>query len=555
MNKKLLVFSLPCILSLVAPMDSFAAIRVGNNTRSNADTYRQMTMAQQQVMEPETVARTAEETIESLPVRVASADLAAKIASGDTTAGVDIDTLDKCSKIYPSGEFSWDRPTAGTRANTSATCVSTVEMRVMDGTNDIIVARVKLAAGDSIDCNIEKFPEYSYTPDAYKVTFPADRAPTVDDVKKVMNQEQKKHAGFKIAAGAIIGGLGGNAASKNEVGKSSVIGGKQNAGGTIGGALTGAAIMTGASYGGKVAGDMILSAGVNAVAGGIVGNIAASGDSVLRIEECTINSAKKECLWGVIEKNAPLNTDMTKGNIQVGFYNIDDGKTVTCTQTTTGAFTNCTEERLIAMRGFNGGYANLEDGITDQNFKNAREKYTLNDTPDGKTMTQGNSDATNGRWLLAKEAGRPTQRIAAMVPAMKDKSFGVKMKDWYKWRTNNPGAEIYGRDSRGEVTDMPLLDAGETWSLDDFYPVTIEASDGGVIDLNNKARAKGTAIGAGVGGGLGAFTAYQGAADEIDARWASEVMAYKDSLQKVYCGTGGRFLSFYNETVIIPNMQ
>jgi hypothetical protein len=61
-------------------------------------------------------------------------------------------------------------------------------------------------------------------------------------------------------------------------------------------------------------------------------------------------------------------------------------------------------------------------------------------------------------------------------------------------------------------------------------------------------------IGAGTGAGLGAFTAYQGAQDEIDLRWVSAVQEYKDSLQKFYCATGTRYLSQYNDVVVIPNM-
>ncbi|MBQ7128059.1 MAG: hypothetical protein IJO18_03680 [Alphaproteobacteria bacterium] len=79
-----------------------------------------------------------------------------------------------------------------------------------------------------------------------------------------------------------------------------------------------------------------------------------------------------------------------------------------------------------------------------------------------------------------------------------------------------------------------------------------DAEDGALIDLGNKARLKGTLIGAGAGGALGAFTAYQGAQDEIQQRWVSAVREYKDSLQKIYCATGTRFLTHYNDTVIIP---
>ena len=78
------------------------------------------------------------------------------------------------------------------------------------------------------------------------------------------------------------------------------------------------------------------------------------------------------------------------------------------------------------------------------------------------------------------------------------------------------------------------------------------AEDGGMIDLSNKARMKGTLTGAGVGGAMGAYTAYQGAQDEVTQRWMAEVQAYKDSLNKIVCVTGTRFLSSYNDDAFIP---
>ena len=87
-----------------------------------------------------------------------------------------------------------------------------------------------------------------------------------------------------------------------------------------------------------------------------------------------------------------------------------------------------------------------------------------------------------------------------------------------------------------------------------FSPVYQEAEDGAMIDLSNKARMKGTLTGAGVGAGMGAFAGYQGAQKDVEDRWVSAVREYKDSLQKIYCVTGNRFLSYYNDTIIIPDI-
>ena len=79
--------------------------------------------------------------------------------------------------------------------------------------------------------------------------------------------------------------------------------------------------------------------------------------------------------------------------------------------------------------------------------------------------------------------------------------------------------------------------------------------DGGVVDFSNKARLGSTLKGAGVGGALGGFAGYQGAQSDIEDRFVQATREYNDSLEKFYCGTGRKFLSFYNDEVIIPQMK
>jgi hypothetical protein len=413
----------------------------------------------------------------------------------------------------------------------------------VDGINDPVFALVNVAAGDSIDCNINNFPEATFTSAIETVTFPPDTKPTVEDVKKIMDQEQKKNAGFKIAAGLVVGGLVGNMSGKNDPGASGLVGtGKGKMQGTAVGALSGAALMAGSSYAGKVGGDVIMSAGINAAAGGAIGNMVASGDSVLQIEDCTIGSSKTECLWGVLQKSSDLSG-------KTGFYNIDDGKTMAC-EVKDGKFEKCKEERLIGMTF--DGYASVDAGIADQKFRNAKPDDRYNHDPKEESA----NPSPTGVWIKATRAGTPGQRVTAMIPNFHNKTFGVKTSDWVKWRADefkSANAQIYSRDNKGEPSKEPL-DSKE-WKLQDFYPLTVSASDGGIIDINNKARMKGTLIGAGAGAGLGAFTAYQGAQDEIDARYVSAVQEYQDSLTNFYCATGTRFLSQYNDVVIIPNMS
>ena len=134
-----------------------------------------------------------------------------------------------------------------------------------------------------------------------------------------------------------------------------------------------------------------------------------------------------------------------------------------------------------------------------------------------------------------------------MIVGVADKAFGFKKKDWADLKKRSGKFVIMGRGTDGQPYEMT-----PTPSIDEFYPMYVDAEDGGLIDLGNKARLKGTLIGAGAGGAMGAFTAYQGAQDDIQERWVAAVREYKDSLQKVYCATGKRFLTHYNDLVTIP---
>jgi hypothetical protein len=151
------------------------------------------------------------------------------------------------------------------------------------------------------------------------------------------------------------------------------------------------------------------------------------------------------------------------------------------------------------------------------------------------------------RYAEISGAKAVKKRIQAMAVGIKDRPFGYKsFEDLQK---DNANPKFVGRTSSGEETDLPK-DLSQNWL--NFKPLEVDSSDGGVIDMSNKARLGGTLTGAGIGGGVGAFTAYQGAQSEIDERWVAAVREYKDLLQKFYCGTGTRFLSFYNDTVVIP---
>lgn len=528
------------------------AVRIGNKTKN--DVYRQMVAAN--AAAANAAAPTVATTENELPVRVANADLAKEIQSG--TASIGAGQLEACSRIYPDGEFAWDKPTAGVGAGGASTCVAVVELRTLapnsatitnpNAPQYVTLARANVAAGSTVKCNISDFPEYSYTMDAQNVVFPADDAPTVEDVKKVMNQEQKQNAALKIAAGALVGGIGGNIAGKNDIGKDGIVGtDKGKVQGTIIGALSGAAIGAGGSYAGKVGGDMIMSTGINAAAGGVVGNIMASGDSVLRIEDCKKSggTGTAKCLWGYVVQGDSIT------EADEAYYDLNTGQSVVCKDG------NCNPDNLASVKiKINDSdkkeveVLSLKSSEMDT-LKGFQENKFWMKTEDGKSEMVPGLNSEKHIYVKIVSAVRAKSNKPALIWGMSDKFFGMKRSDWYAWKNANPNAEIYWRNTHGEAEGEPIT----TNTINDFEPMFVSADDGGIVDLNNKARLKGTMIGAGAGGALGAFTAYQGAQSDIDERWVSATREYRDSLQKFYCATGNRFMSYYNDTVIIPNVN
>ena len=531
------------------PGVSDAAIRVGNVTRSNAQGYQQVNEQRYQQVTPDAQMAPVE-----LPINVTNQQLAQQIQSGDANAPVTMSQLDSCKMIYPNGTFEWARPTIGMGAGGAPTCTSVVELRVIgQGLNggDLVVARANLAAGDSFECNISNFPEMTLMTEAGNVEFPADKQPTVEDVKKIMDEEQKQNAALKIIGGVVLGGLAGNVAGKNEAGKDGILGGgKDKITSTVAGALSGGGLMAASTYSGKVAGDMILSTGVNAAAGAVMGNMAASGDSVMRIERCIVGGNETSCLWGYLEE-----TDTIKGEkiAYVSTTEIRDFKIC-------GLNDKCTSADLTGgtvdgydMTNVKTGVAYTLPEIKADNFAKSK-KYCLN----SKGMMEEDNGACpeNNTTRFAKITGASivSKRTPAMLVGVEDKGFGYKSSDWNDVKKLYGTNEIVGRDGRGDATTLSQSGTGKV-NIDNFKPMYRDAADGGIIDMSNKARLKGTLTGAGVGGAAGAFTAYQGAQSEIDERWVSAVREYKDSLQKFYCGTGTRFLSFYNDITVIPKQN
>ncbi|MBP5707877.1 MAG: hypothetical protein J6W79_02675, partial [Alphaproteobacteria bacterium] len=184
-------------------------------------------------------------------------------------------------------------------------------------------------------------------------------------------------------------------------------------------------------------------------------------------------------------------------------------------------------------------------------LKNA-DAFHIEENPDGsREMKPGERGESSHDYALIESARLDSgRRQPAMIVGFTDSTFGKKSKDWYEWKDRNKKHPIYYRNGNGS--------AGEQFTnvdMNNFYTMYIDADSRAIVDLGNKARLKSTVIGAGAGGALGAFTAYEGAQSDIDDRWVSAVREYKDSLQKFYCVTGDRFLSYYNDVLIIPEMK
>ena len=570
MKRKNLIMHCSLFAGLIGAMaagDAFSAVRIGNTTRAN--------QYNEQIAEQQRVAQMA--SVNDIAKISGNAEQKSATTNNRVETSGDAAKLDACSRIYPTGEFEIAQPTAGLGAGGAKTCVAVVELRGYQmGKNgaDAVLARANVAAGSTIKCNISDFPESAYLPDAQNVLFPADAEPTVQDVIKVMNQEQKQNAGLKIAAGALIGAVGGNLSGKNDVGKDGLFGTSESQiTNTVIGAVGGAAIGAGGAYAGKVGGDVIMSTGINAAAGGVAGNIMAAGDSVLRIEKCKDkDGVESSCLWGYLvtgptlvqSENIPnalcAVENGTVGECFTYFFNLDDNSTVMrcdVNNKNCGLVNNLVSIRLESDKDAENGEAleNLE--IQDfARLKNGHTFVIAQSADNSKEMKTGTGNAVESTYKMIVSAKLDTgPKKPVLIKGFYDSAFGKKAEDWRKWK-NHPTSDttIYYRNGDGSIGD-DLSTTDSTISLGNFYPMYIDAEDGGIVDLGNKARLKSTLIGAGAGGALGAFTAYQGAQSDIDERWVSAVREYKDSLQKFYCITGSRFLSYYNDTVLIPNIN
>lgn len=550
------------VLACATAMPGDAAVKTKNSNRSYASGYQQVNAMryQQEYMDTASYATTASATA-NLPVTVDDQNLANAILNNEST--VNVSELEACSMIYPNGVFKWGIPESGVRKNPTSQCVAVVELR--DVKTNAVLATTTLAAGDMMKCNVDSFPESGMIADLRfgKIEVPADAMPTEEDVIAVMNEEQKQNAGLKIAAGAIIAGVAGNLLAPKEAGakqgKIPLGTGATQLRDTAIGAAAGAGIMAASTYSGKLAGDTIKSTAVNAASGMLVGNMLAGangGDSIVATTKCTIGNSKAEydCIIGNIEQISDETDWQESGKVYL--TSGENAPVLECTEENDN-LTNCSPVpnlRLLDIKveaEDNKDPFLLKDVLKNESDKLAKTvRYTSNNSEKNfEKYTSGDY----GKFYFkivdgTKTTGKKTRAYAVFVNgALPKKAFGLKTED-----IDFTKANFYYRNSDGTVGEK-IADGND--SKNRFTASSRDAEDGGLIDLSNEARAKGTIVGTAAGGALGGFAGYQGAKDEVTERLLAAQREYEDSLTNFVCMTGARYLAPYNSYAEIPDFK
>lgn len=574
-------FILACVSTL--PVD--AAVHTKNSSRSYADAYNQVNAIrqQQEYLNATATNATTSSATSNLPVMVSDEKLASEILNN--TSSTTIADLDACSMIYPNGVFRWEIPESGVRRNMTNQCVSVVTL--IDANTNAVLATTTVGAGDTFKCNIDYFPQSGRNMAALNnVEVPADNAPTMDDVRAVMDEEQKQNAGIKIAAGAIIAGLAGNMLAPKEAGaKTGTIplgAGKTQLIDTAIGAATGAGIMAASTYSGKVAGDTIKSTAVNAASGMLVGNMMAGASDtgrILDIQKCaiaktdTLAAGEYDCIAGKVDEKSDesiSNAAATENKKDVFYIINKEGILRKCdgtVPTSTGDPTklNCTRvasSSFVDIKVKLNGTTVTEKPYQEMDDANRRNHavrfvpYNTSDTQladDSFKIYPNDGQYDDVAYFLVNSA---TKTTGSSQPAyivfqnhVKQPFGGYKVSQISELK-ESPYIYVY-RNSDYSAGSQITTDPKKLF----FTPTPSRASDGGLIDMSNQARAKGTLVGTAAGGAMGGFAGYQGAQSEITDRWTAAVREYEDSRSNFVCMTGTRYLSKYNDYVQIPEMK
>lgn len=469
-----------------------------------------------------------------LPVRVANKDKEYLVRVGDTAAGVDLEDLNICANLRPGAVFAWDTPTfpgaAGVVDMTADTCVMEVDLVYFDNTQQKRVASMRVPFGTSFDCTIESFPEDGYLPAIETTILPAEHEPTIEDVERVMDEERKDNTAIKTVAGMVVGGVMGN--MFGDGGKDS---GLFGTGGnkvytTLGGAAIGAGGMYASQQVGHVAGSVVESGLAGGAGGMLIGNItggALGGTAVLDIQDCKLD---------------PQDTDTTDCLLGFVYTGGQTAQNVFCKPTDLQNCFTQNDDKVAQCRNFVATYS---DGkCKPQAGMNVLD--TTSSDCQGIGFVERNNLMGGGKEYVAGTCtlGGTQKRAVARWTGSKSATLG----DFNKMNPafNGPVIEA-GLSWNGTGTEIALTNDVK------FEPATKGASDGGVIDFNNAARNKATAIGGAAGAGVGGFAGYKRAEGELADRYLAAVTEYAASLEKWWCISGPtNRLARYGEAFSVP---
>ncbi|MDR2686095.1 MAG: hypothetical protein LBB23_05030 [Rickettsiales bacterium] len=533
-----------------------------------------------------------------LPIRVANHMTEMKIRNGDNSAGVDLDDLHICASISVGATFAWDKPTIKTGIGhidmNKDDCVMEVELRMNrpnkldpNRNEQLSLARMNVPYGTIVDCHLDSFPSEGYLPDimAAGVELPADRAPEMADVEKVMNSERKQNAWFKVLGAAVIGGVGGNMLSQGNSGK--MVGLKDIGGAGWAKTLGGAAIGAGGMYVaqesmGYQGGTMLESAMMGGAGGAVLGNMTAGltgyGDDVLKFGSCDgKDSDSEECIWGFVYdtsdmyENVPVVCDVNfncrlmgelvpnQSTFMLSLSSVNSSRKyflVDADVKNAGtAASNSSSSSAAAPVPANNKPWNTTKPVFCRNFKaiNAPTctKHSDADCIDKKQNSIGNftnDPGSNGEitptttktnFLIGTctTGGTPRRKFLNLAA-----SGCSKPKNTKDFETNCK------KDDR-KCSDTSISQAT---SCKEFEPAMISATDGGILDLSNKARNKATLIGAAGGAGVGGFSGYKRAEDEMQQRLFAAQKEWEESQKKFGCYSGAKFFGVYGQPFNVP---
>jgi hypothetical protein len=286
--------------------------------------------------------------------------------------------------------------------------------------------------------------------------------------------------------------------------------------------------------------------------------MAGGGEAIMLVKDCIGEEKGQKCLWGYV----------TSGGDKLNEISYVNRLGEVMSQAAGGSGNNYIRKYNVSNIKIGG--KSLEN-ITPAEWQvffinNPRDIACFEEKSDGYEITEEKNSCADNFWVkiddVAKVGGT---QLLAMIVGFDEKLLGTKQKDFKKSDDMKPvGRNPDGSRNHQEEHGMTdgLCPEGEDGSalcrdftIEKFMPLTLGADDGDVIDFGNKARIKGTALGAGSGAAVGALASYKGAQDEIEERYFVEMDIYEGSLQQFYCITGTRYLGKYNDDIIIPAMR